>query len=65
LIIDKERRLATHEAAAVLGVRPDTLVKWRMFGRGPLYEKYCSKLIRYKYGDLLSWLEAQKRGITR
>jgi hypothetical protein len=65
LVNDKEQRVVTAEAAAVLGVRPDTLVKWRIFGKGPRYEKVGAKLVRYRYQDLLLWLEGQKRGGVR
>ena len=62
LIPAEEERLATDEAARIIRVGPRTLEKWRLFGKGPRYEKVGTKLVRYRYGDLLTWLEAQKRG---
>jgi hypothetical protein len=61
-VIREEDRLATPEAAKVLHAKARTLEKWRLFGKGPRYEKLGTKLVRYRYGDLLAWLEAQKRG---
>lgn len=38
-------KLNTHEAAAYLGVRPNTLEVWRCKHRGPRYAKLGSRIV--------------------
>jgi hypothetical protein len=57
------------EAAAILRVKPSTLVAWRHQGRGPRFLK-IGRSCFYREADLLAWLDAQavipapKNGIT-
>lgn len=44
--------LTTHQAAAVLGLQPSTLKKWRLLGIGPKYIRVGPKSIRYRLSDL-------------
>jgi hypothetical protein len=62
LVYHNEDRLPTAEAAAVVQAKPRTLEKWRLFETGPPFEKVGSKLVVYRYGDLIAWLESRKRG---
>lgn len=51
------------EAAARLGVKPNTLAKWRMQGRGPRFVK-IGRLVRYDDADIDAFLEQSKRSST-
>jgi len=51
--------LNTTQAAAVLGLRPQTLHEWRMRRVGPSYSK-LGRAVRYRYADLLEWIEAKR-----
>jgi predicted DNA-binding transcriptional regulator AlpA len=46
-------------SAAYIGVSDATLRLWRSKGEGPRYFKAGEKLIRYRKGDLDSWIEAR------
>jgi len=49
------------QAAAALGVRPGTLSVWRCTGRYALPYLKVGRLVRYRAGDLLAWLETRAR----
>lgn len=53
----------TAAAAEILGVRPNTLERWRWQGVGPSYRKF-GKLVRYDERDLSAYVEAQSRTST-
>ena len=55
--------LTTKEAAAWLGLTPNTLEKWRVHGGGPPYRKH-GRYVRYHLDDLIAWSEASKRSST-
>jgi excisionase family DNA binding protein len=55
--------LTTKEAAAWLGLTPNTLEKWRVHGGGPAYRKH-GRYVRYHMEDLVAWSEANKRSST-
>ena len=55
--------LTTKEAAAWLGLAPDTLEKWRVKGGGPPYRKH-GRYVRYHLEDLVAWSEARRRRST-
>jgi len=48
----------TKQAGEILSVKPQTLNRWRHEGTGPVFIKLGS-LVRYRYEDLLSWIENQ------
>lgn len=61
----KNRLLTTAEAAAVLGLRPNTLEISRTHGRGPRFVKpEGSKFVRYTERDLLDYLYAGRFNST-
>jgi len=60
---DRTVTLAPEEAARRLGVEASTLANWRWNGSGPSYCKVGGR-IRYRVGDLASWLDAQTRRST-
>lgn len=55
--------LTTAEAAAYLGLRPQTLRKWRTTGRGPRYVKVgpdsAQSRCLYRRDDLERWAESR------
>lgn len=57
--------LDTPGAAALLGMRPQTLAEWRTTGRGPRFIAVSTRRIRYRRADLDAWLDAQTRTHTR
>ena len=60
----KREMLTTQEAAAVLGIRPQTLHLWRSAGREPQppYIKIGGRLVRYRRRDLEAYLDHQTVG---
>lgn len=56
--------LTTGEAAAALGLRPETLANWRVTGRYALPYVRSGRLIRYRAGDLLDWLDSRRQSHT-
>lgn len=50
----------TESAAALLGVKPATLIAWRHRRTGPSFVG-IGRLIRYRPSDLLEWLERRTR----
>lgn len=55
--------LRAHDAAAFLGLSPNTLAKWRVYGQGPRYRK-LGRAVVYDPADLREWLDAQARRST-
>ena len=56
--MSKQPKLNTHEAAAYLGVRPNTLEIWRCKHRGPKYAKLGSRIV-YDPDDLDAYFAAR------
>ncbi len=55
--------LTREQAAAYLGVSPQTLANWASSGRGGIpYVRVSARAIRYRQSDLDAWL--QSRTIT-
>ncbi len=50
--------LNTVEAAEVVGLKPGTLNKMRMFGGGPRFVK-CGGSVKYRFLDLQGWLNSR------
>ncbi len=55
--------LTVKELSRYLGMSKETLRKYRMRGIGPEYAK-IGRQVRYKFGDVLEWLELHKREST-
>ncbi len=55
--------LTTSQAAALLGLKQNTLEIWRVKGRGPTFAKIGS-LVRYRMDDVLAYLESCVRTST-
>lgn len=54
----KKQKLNTEEAAAYLGIRPNTLEVWRTKKKGPKYSKIGSRVL-YDLNDLESYFISQ------
>lgn len=52
----------TAEAAALVGVKPDTMRLWRKDGFGPRYSQPNERVVRYLRSDVISWLEEHRNG---
>ena len=55
--------LTTDEAAEVLGLSPQTLVRYRITGEGPRFRK-IGRWVRYVPSDLDEWLDGCTREST-
>lgn len=49
--------LDTKQAAAYLGLHPQTLADWRYMRKGPKWLKAGGRKIRYRISDIDRWLE--------
>lgn len=60
--------LTTEQAAALLGIRPNTLEIWRCKGKkGPAFVKlgnHPSSPIRYQRSSVMAWIEANTHAST-
>jgi predicted DNA-binding transcriptional regulator AlpA len=56
--------LNEHEVARIIGVQVKTLRNWRVQGRGPLFVRTGTKLVRYRPLDVQAWQEANVRRST-
>lgn len=54
------RLLPCDEAAARIGIKPDTLRKWRRDGRGPVPIEDGPGFIRYAEADIDAWARAHR-----
>ena len=59
----QESRLNTEEAAKVRGISVSKMNKDRCFGGGPPFEK-DGRVVKYRYGSLITWMAAQTRQST-
>jgi len=62
---DPNQMLSTQEAAALLGLQPCTLAAWREDGSQPGLAFFkLGKAVRYRYADLLAFIETRKASST-
>ena len=57
-----EPLLTSRQAAAYLGIRPQTLRKWRVTGQGPRYIRLGDgprARVAYRADDVREWLDAR------
>lgn len=52
------------EVASAVGIKVETLAKWRAAGNGPVYTK-LGKSVFYRMEDLKSWISHQRLGMNR
>ncbi len=55
--------LSTNEAATFLGLSPQTLQRWRLEGKGPMFHKFGRRAM-YAEADLQGWASKQARTST-
>ncbi|MBE3123710.1 MAG: helix-turn-helix domain-containing protein [Planctomycetes bacterium] len=60
-----QRLLNEQEAAAYMGLKPNTLAVWRSTGRYGLPFLKVGKAVRYRVADLEKWLSARRGGGPR
>jgi excisionase family DNA binding protein len=56
--------LTEQEAAMLLSVSHRTLQNWRVRGGGPRFVKIGGRIVRYRRGDIATWVETQVRSHT-
>jgi hypothetical protein len=62
---DPNQMLSTQDAAALLGLQPCTLAAWREDGSQPGLAFFkLGKAVRYRYADLLAFVETRKASNT-
>jgi predicted DNA-binding transcriptional regulator AlpA len=62
---DPNRLLKPEEAAAFLGLQPCTLAAWREDGSMPSLAFFkIGKAVRYRYGDVLAFIETRRATST-
>ena len=62
---DPNRMLSTADAAHLLGLQPCTLSAWREDGSQPGLAFFkLGKAVRYRYGDLIAFLETRRASST-
>jgi hypothetical protein len=54
--------IRTAQAALLLGVEPRTLASWRSRHVGPAVVRLSPRVIRYRRGDVLAYIERARRG---
>jgi len=63
-IPDPEQLLREEEAARLLGYSARALQNWRLRGGGPVFIKVSARSVRYRRGDLASWVRSHARTST-
>ena len=58
-----EQLVSTNEAARILGLKPNTLAKWRVSGGGPIFVS-MGRAVRYRVADLAIFVERNARQST-
>lgn len=53
--------LDTKEAAALVGLAPETLARYRSVGGGPAYCLLPERIVRYRHKDLAEWEAGRRR----
>lgn len=61
---DPEEIIDTKLAAKRIDTTPRFLEQRRITGDGPVYFAYSKRCVRYKWGDIVHWLEQRKRRHT-
>jgi len=53
-----ERLLSPVEAGELLQLQPSTLAQYRSKGQGPKYVRLSKNVVRYKFSDLISYIDS-------
>lgn len=57
--ISKEQLLNETQAADILCYSVRALQNWRHRGGGPRFVKVSARSVRYRYSDLIAWIESR------
>jgi len=57
--------LTDDQAAALLGIKPQTLAAWRMTGRYALPYLRVGRCVRYRPADIEAWLTSRRVGVNQ
>lgn len=56
--------LNTADAAQYVGLAKSTLEKLRVYGDGPIFAKYSTRVVRYRVEDLDAWIAKHRASNT-
>ena len=62
-MLQQRMYLSTPQAAAILGLSPRTLERYRVTGEGPVFAK-LGRLVRYSRADIEKWAARRSRRST-
>ena len=62
--LDPDTLLTEGQLAERLGFTRRALQQWRITGAGPRFIRISARAIRYRWGDVLTWLEEHTRTST-
>jgi len=62
-VIDPPSFLTNNEAASYIGVKPQTLMLWRMTKRYQIPYTKVGRNVRYRREDLDAWLASRTHGV--
>jgi len=54
------RIITRKEAAEILGLSPQTLAKWAMYGKNLPVIKLGNRTVRYLYADVMNFIESRR-----
>lgn len=66
-VLQMQKALSNNEAAALLGIAPNTLKFWRHRGRGPAFIKLGNSPqagVAYDHDDVIAWRDSRKFAST-
>lgn len=52
----QDELVSSKEAARLLGIKPQTLDRWRHLGKGPVFCKYERGAVRYQRAVIQQWI---------
>lgn len=61
---ESERLLTQKEAASILRLSEKTLEGWRWRGYGPTHISLSRRAVRYRFMDLMHWIEKHSKRST-
>lgn len=54
---ENENLLTTNQLASLLGLKAETLARWRSLRIGPRFVRISPRCLRYRSSDISAWLE--------
>lgn len=62
--VEADETMNDRQAAEMLGMRRETLQRWRCQGKGPKFIQISARCIRYRKSDLSAWLNSKTKQST-